>query len=395
MSSNRIVRKSLVLAACPMLFMLTSSCDSYFWQSLQAGLRGDRLHPDADFFAASMEPTTVLRLDVPATEMTQPFPFNGALADVHSVRFVLGTFDGKPEETFGRLEDVAVDAEGRLYVLDSQNHEVRVFTATGDFLTVIGGQGGGPGELLSPRSVTVATSGEVLVGDTRMSVSVFSPHGRNGQFQFQKSFSVNVEPLDICIVGEVLYVHGVSPNQMHTIHTYDLNGEPLGSFSDLYGSENFMVNHQMSTGTLTCVEHAGTIVFTPKFLVDGIRGYRVDGTLAWFTSVSGYDPVSVVEKGSGTVSMEVPVEGMHVLASQVSFADSFVFLQFEHVVGHPSRDSDRQTHIIRNIVIDATSGLVYPISTELYGVVAAAPGFVVTTGTNPHPVLTYYRGIEN
>jgi hypothetical protein len=48
---------------------------------------------------------------------------------------------------FGRIHDLQVDSAGRIYILDGQAQEVRVFFADGTYSHKIGRQGEGPGEL--------------------------------------------------------------------------------------------------------------------------------------------------------------------------------------------------------------------------------------------------------
>lgn len=74
---------------------------------------------------------------------------------------------------------IAVGANGLVYVSDSGNGRVEVFTPTGTFLRQIASPGRGEGHLVSPFDVAVDASGNVFVADdARRSVSKFSPDGR-------------------------------------------------------------------------------------------------------------------------------------------------------------------------------------------------------------------------
>lgn len=59
----------------------------------------------------------------------------------------IGSADEEGPATFGSIADVAVDAAGRIYVLDGQAQEIRVFAPDGAHLRTIGRKGRGPGEL--------------------------------------------------------------------------------------------------------------------------------------------------------------------------------------------------------------------------------------------------------
>ena len=59
---------------------------------------------------------------------------------------VIGTADGEPEYQFGQISGMDVDSRGRIYVMDQQAREVRIFGPDGQFVDRIGKAGSGPGE---------------------------------------------------------------------------------------------------------------------------------------------------------------------------------------------------------------------------------------------------------
>ncbi|RKZ12898.1 hypothetical protein DRQ53_14120, partial [bacterium] len=48
--------------------------------------------------------------------------------------FRLGGWDGGDDEFFGIVVDIEEDAEGNLYVLDSQLNEIKIYSADGEYL---------------------------------------------------------------------------------------------------------------------------------------------------------------------------------------------------------------------------------------------------------------------
>src|SRR5438309_1407389 len=73
---------------------------------------------------------------------------------------------------------VAVDAGGNVYVGDSGNHRIQVFTSTGTYLTEWGGFGSGNGQLNVPFGVAVDASGNVYVVDeNNYRIQVFTSSG--------------------------------------------------------------------------------------------------------------------------------------------------------------------------------------------------------------------------
>ena len=79
----------------------------------------------------------------------------------------IGQLEGQAEFLFGRVNSIAVDDFGTLYVLDSQAGEIRAFTSDGTFLRTYGRRGEGPGELMSPNAIAVLSDKRVLARDPR------------------------------------------------------------------------------------------------------------------------------------------------------------------------------------------------------------------------------------
>ena len=62
--------------------------------------------------------------------------------------FQLGDILGDGPNSFGDISDIAVDRDGRIFVLDVGAREVRAFDGRGRYLRRIAGHGQGPGELI-------------------------------------------------------------------------------------------------------------------------------------------------------------------------------------------------------------------------------------------------------
>lgn len=58
----------------------------------------------------------------------------------------IGVAEGAPEYQFGNIVGIDADSDGRIYVLDQEAQQIRVFDAQGTLLRTIGRAGSGPGE---------------------------------------------------------------------------------------------------------------------------------------------------------------------------------------------------------------------------------------------------------
>ncbi len=85
---------------------------------------------------------------------------------------------GSSPGEFSSPKGLAVDAEGLVYVADSQNHRIQVLDTEGQLVREWGVLGSGPGELLEPWGVAVSPEGLVYVADTwNHRVQVFTAEG--------------------------------------------------------------------------------------------------------------------------------------------------------------------------------------------------------------------------
>lgn len=77
----------------------------------------------------------------------------------------IGSVDGGGPDQFGHVLDVTLDDLGRLYVLEGQAKEVRVFEAGGRHVRTLAGPGAGPGELQRPLALEWGPLGRLWIVD--------------------------------------------------------------------------------------------------------------------------------------------------------------------------------------------------------------------------------------
>ena len=89
-----------------------------------------------------------------------------------------GVTDGDERYVFGHIADLALGSDGRIYVLDSQAANLRIFAADGTHISTVGRKGAGPGEFAVPYSIAFDEHDRLWVADAgNARYSVFDLEG--------------------------------------------------------------------------------------------------------------------------------------------------------------------------------------------------------------------------
>jgi hypothetical protein len=90
-------------------------------------------------------------------------PADGVVELVLEEAWRIGGETENDDEFFGVITQLRCDDEGNVFLLDAQLHEVRVFDAGGELVTVMGREGEGPGEFRRPSDLVLWPGGGVGV----------------------------------------------------------------------------------------------------------------------------------------------------------------------------------------------------------------------------------------
>jgi hypothetical protein len=130
---------------------------------------------------------------------TEPWPDRIDLVVIDSA----GTETG--DSSFGAIGDVCFDSQGRILVLDQARGYVNVYSREGEAITLVGGQGSGPGELNLPLSIARLGDGRIFVLDP-MSNSYELFDGSDYSYLEEVALWDNNPPMDPCGLDGDFYI---------------------------------------------------------------------------------------------------------------------------------------------------------------------------------------------
>jgi len=85
----------------------------------------------------------------------------------------IGPAEGKPEQLFSQIRDIAVDDEGNIYILDLKEAHVKKFSKHGEYIETIGHKGEGPGEIGMPAFISISKEEVLIVEDVMKRSLIF------------------------------------------------------------------------------------------------------------------------------------------------------------------------------------------------------------------------------
>jgi len=228
---------------------------------------------------SSPTPTSSPVMPTPTQLPQPPIP-----PSYRAFQFAIGAQD--PVGQFDSPDDVAVAPDGTVYVVDSGNHRIQRFSASGEFLGTWGARGSGDGQFDNPSGVAVAPDRTVYVTDYRNNrIQRFSASGTflgkwgvrgSGDGQFKYPESVAVAPDGTVYVADA---------GNHRIQVFSADGTFLGK----WGSQG-SGNGQFKSPEGVAVAPDGT-VYVADFFDRCIQRFSADGTfLSKWELGSSYGP---------------------------------------------------------------------------------------------------------
>ncbi|MFN8528205.1 MAG: TIGR03663 family protein [Anaerolineae bacterium] len=216
-------------------------------------------------------------------------------------------FDAVTDPTDGLWgpRDIVTDPQGYVYVADTGNKRIRVYTPNGEFVRDIGTGGGDPGQLNEPAGMAVSSDGRLFVADTwNRRISVFSTADGTALYQFPVlgwyEDLGNRPYIAVDLPRDLLYVGDPDAGR---ILVYTTNGTCIGSFGQKGDPAQFMDNTMFATISGLAVDADGNV-----YIVDsGANRISVYAPFPLETSPNA-DPALLESLAGGALSPETTEE---------------------------------------------------------------------------------------
>ena len=125
---------------------------------------------------------------------------------------VIGVVEGQEEYMFSRINAIAVDNDGLIYVVEGRSAHIRVFDKNGKYIRTIGRKGQGPGEFQMPYYAQVISRNELMIHDyAAFRLTFFS---LQGEYLRQKSTAetrIPFIPLKMTEKGNLVVITAGAP----------------------------------------------------------------------------------------------------------------------------------------------------------------------------------------
>ena len=271
--------------------------------------------------------------DVPVEDADPAEPLTPFDAIPFDTLYQVGAATGQSWESFHGLWDIAVDAQGRLAILDLGGPAVHVYDAQGAHLVTIDQIGGEAGQLDGPTGIDWAAPGELLVWDPGSSwISSFQVSGSSAEFVDRRAAAAFGET-GFCASGDrafLSYLEG--GNVVHEIGP-DGIANSFGPAPAVAGAETLgaelagIALEEMTPSALLCT---GTGVVDVGLSESNIRYHSQDGAMTWSQEFVDFRPIAVYsDDGIGLGRRFDAGEGSHLFRSVVPLGDSLLLVQHE------------------------------------------------------------------
>jgi len=234
---------------------------------------------------------------------------------------VLGDVDTADENlAFYMPANIALDAAGNMYVLDTGNHRIQKFGPDGAYLATYGRQGQGPGEFYFPSWLSIDAQGLLYVSDpNNQRIQVLTPDGKDHKtIKLLDTAAGDVfwTPSGELVMGPPRMRFMINPGAKKAagppklLKALDGEGKILREFGEPRDFGEELVNNAANE-VLTTVDGAGrTYLLFPtqnridKYAPDGRLLWRADRQLPYSMEIK--DKGKIEGQGGNRMSVRMP-----------------------------------------------------------------------------------------
>jgi hypothetical protein len=194
---------------------------------------------------------------------------------------------------------LAVDPQGRFYVLGQQAASVKAFSPEGRFLARIGRDGEGPGEFRWAYTLHVDGSGRIWIGDILLSrITVFDPEHRLERTIPVRGFNLAFDAFPLPGDSVLVAGYGLTPELLgRAVHVLSSDGDRARSFGEPPHPVESGDPHRLIRSVAPARDGAVWVASRDRYLVElwskeGHRAAALRRDVDWFDPIppSAGDP---------------------------------------------------------------------------------------------------------
>ena len=131
-------------------------------------------------------------------------------------------------DNLNQPSDVAVSKDGRIYVVNGVNNQIRIFNNDGKFVSAFGTEGAANGEFRNPLGIDIDKSGNVFVADSgNHRIQKFDSKGQFlAEITLPSKSNHPADPTDVAVDDSRQRCY-IADNDNHSILVYDLDSLKL------------------------------------------------------------------------------------------------------------------------------------------------------------------------
>jgi len=327
----------------------------------------------------------------PAEDTVEPpaSPLAALSTAVLEEEWRIGVLDGPPEFVFGKIGDVGLDGDGRMYVIDPMNHRLRAYDREGSHIASAGREGEGPGEFKASDRLAIGADGAVIVSDRfgRLTTYVLEDSG----FLFRGVTSLTFGAFDLCMLPGGILAHGFAVGDTVSLHVIAGANDPGSAFGAFHPGDDLIARETYSWGFVACFPELDRVVYVAQFSPE-VRTYSPAGELLWTDTIPDYRQVPSYTRaampGYRGFHWTTP-EGTHQTISVVSAGGDRVLVQV--AMKDTSSTAPRDYQGLDSFLWEVSTGQLLDRSESVPEIVALSQGAAVGVKREPYPQLIKYR----